>query len=87
VWRTPHLRRETAADVTDAMRALLLGAAGYDVWPIEFVPAEHTRKNTLIRAMKRTPTDTAGTAWDEYQALVAATGGVGLGLATRLRPA
>jgi hypothetical protein len=82
IWRTPHLRRETAADLTDAMRALLVRAAGYDVWSVEFVPAEHTRKNTLIRAMRRGGPDV--TARAEYDALVTATGGVGLGLAARL---
>ncbi|MCB9558885.1 MAG: SAM-dependent methyltransferase [Kofleriaceae bacterium] len=97
VWRSPHLRRETAADVTDAMRAALLRGAGYDVASIEFVPAEHTRKNTLIRAT-RAGAPAAAPAADgegarpaaaaaaraEYEALVAATGGVGLALASRL---
>ena len=51
----PHLRRETAAHITDAMRTLLVRAAGYDVLPIELVPSEHTRKNTLIeRGVLRT---------------------------------
>ncbi|HEY5950512.1 MAG TPA: SAM-dependent methyltransferase, partial [Kofleriaceae bacterium] len=53
VWRAPQLRRETAADVTDAMRVELLRAAGYEVMAMEFVPAEHTRKNTLLRAIRR----------------------------------
>lgn len=88
IWRTPHLRRETAAHVTDAMRALLLRAAGYDVAAIEFIPSEHTRKNTLIRAHRAA--DAAGdpaartAARADYAALVRATGGVGLALATRL---
>jgi len=79
VWRTPHLRRETAADVTDAMRSALLRAAGYDVLAMEFVPAEHTRKNTLIRAL-RTATGPVQAAQAEYQALRDATGGVGIRL-------
>jgi hypothetical protein len=53
IWGAPHLRRETAAHITDAMRTLLVRAAGYEVKAIEFVPAEHTRKNTLIVAASR----------------------------------
>jgi SAM-dependent methyltransferase len=81
IWRAPHLRREIAAHVTDAMRALLLRAAGYRVTALEFVPAEHTAKNTLLRAVRAEP-DPAARA--EYEALVAATGGAGLALAARL---
>jgi len=79
VWQTPHLRRETAADVTDAMRVELLRAAGYDVSAMEFVPAEHTRKNTLIVASRRGAPDPAARA--AYEALRDATGGVGIRLA------
>lgn len=82
IWRTPHLRRETAAHITDAMRTLLLRAAGYEVAAIEFIGSEHTKKNTLIRAMKRGGPDDA--ARREYETLVRATGGVGLGLERRL---
>jgi SAM-dependent methyltransferase len=82
VWRSPHLRREAAAHLTDSMRLLLIRAAGYEASAIEFVPGEHTRKNTLIRAMKRGGQDAAARA--EYEALVTATGGVGLGLDRRL---
>jgi len=81
IWRAPHLRREIAAHVTDAMRALLLRAAGYRVTALEFVPAEHTAKNTLLRAVRAEP-DPGARA--EYDALVAATGGAGLALAARL---
>jgi SAM-dependent methyltransferase len=86
IWSMPHLRRETAADLTDAMRALLLRACGYQVSAIEFVPSEHTRKNTLIKAMAFPPAAAAerARAAADYRALVAATGGVGLGLAARL---
>jgi SAM-dependent methyltransferase len=81
IWRAPHLRREIAAHVTDAMRALLLRAAGYRVTALEFVPAQHTAKNTLLRAVRAEP-DPGARA--EYDALVAATGGAGLALAGRL---
>jgi len=82
IWRAPHLRRETATHITDAMRVLLLRAAGYDVTAMEFIAAEHTKKNTLLRAIRRGPPDPAFRA--EYDALVAATGGRGLSLAARL---
>jgi SAM-dependent methyltransferase len=87
VWSMPHLRRETGADLTDAMRALLLRACGYSVSAIEFVPSEHTRKNTLLKAVARPAgafSAEAHAAHADYRALVAATGGVGLGLAERL---
>ncbi len=80
IWRTPHLRRETAADITDAMRVALLAAAGYDVSAMEFVPAEHTRKNTLIVALHRgAPGSRAA-----YEALRDATGGADIHLARRM---
>ena len=82
--RAPHLRRETAAHLTDAMRVLLLRAAGYDVTAMEFIAAEHTKKNTLLRAIRTGVPDPAARA--EYDALVAATGGRGLTLAQRLSP-
>lgn len=81
IWRAPHLRREIAAHVTDAMRALLLRAAGYRVTALEFIAAAHTQKNTLLRAVRGEP-DPGARA--EYDALVAATGGAGLALAARL---
>ena len=82
VWGAPQLRRETAADITDAMRVELLRAAGYDVTAMEFVPAEHTRKNTLIRAMRRGARDPD--ARTSYEALRDATGGVDIKLARRV---
>jgi 3-dehydroquinate synthase class II len=81
IHSAPHLRRELAAHVTDAMRMLLLRAAGYAVTPMEFIAATHTKKNTLIRAIRAAPDPTARAAYD---ALVAATGGHGLALAPRL---
>ena len=82
IWGAPHLRRETAADITDAMRTLLVRAAGYEVRAMEFVPAEHTRKNTLIRAIRRSAGDADALA--AYEALRDATGGAGIALATHL---
>jgi len=47
------LKDRFAADVTDAVRAQLLGLVGYDVQLVEFVELEHTPKNVLIRAVRR----------------------------------
>lgn len=84
IWSMPHLRREIAAELTDTMRALLLGAAGYDVTALEFVPSPHTRKNTLLRALRRAATDPGDRDRAAHDALVAATGGRALALADRL---
>lgn len=81
VWTAPHLRRETGADITDAMRVQLLRAAGYEAEAMEFVPAEHTRKNTLIRAIRAGTPDANALA--AYHELRDATGGVGITLARR----
>jgi len=81
VWGAPQLRRETAADITDAMRVALLRAAGYEVTAMEFVPAEHTRKNTLIRAIRRGERNPDARA--AYESLRDATGGVDIQLARR----
>lgn len=53
LFRTPNLRRDTAAQATDAMRMLLLRSRGYEVTATEFVPSEHTNKNRLILATRR----------------------------------
>jgi hypothetical protein len=70
---------------------MLLTACGYQVGVMEFVPSEHTRKNTLIKAVRndvsRTPTTLVSpqsTQFDSYLQLVAGTGGVGLRLAQTL---
>ena len=82
LWSTPHLRREAAATITDTMRALLLRAAGYETRVVEFVPSQHTPKNTLIRAMRRGGPDES--AAQQYVALRDATGGAGISLARAL---
>ena len=84
VWASGHLRRTTAATVTDAMRMLLLAASGYWATAIEFVPSEHTPKNTLIRGIRRSGPDPD--KWQEYLALRQATGGCGISLESRIRP-
>ncbi len=53
-----HLGQQ-AEMVTDGLRALLLEAHGYDAQVFEFVALEHTSKNKMILAVRRTgPQDT-----------------------------
>lgn len=47
------LRERFAALATDAARAQLLEAVGYDAKVVEFVDLEHTAKNLLIRAVRK----------------------------------
>jgi hypothetical protein len=54
------LHERFAALATDALRAALLEAHGYATQVIEFIDMEHTRKNVLIRAIRRN-------AWDAAQ--------------------
>lgn len=49
-----HLGEE-AEMLTDALRALLVEAEGYDVQVFEFVSLEHTSKNKLLLAVQRAP--------------------------------
>ncbi|MFV0444532.1 MAG: class I SAM-dependent methyltransferase [Planctomycetaceae bacterium] len=65
------LRERLAADVTDALRACLLEAAGYRTQVLEFIELEHTPKNLLLRAVQRRSDDTGAinTAWRRFQAL------------------
>ena len=51
------LKERMAAIVTDAARAELLTANGYDTQILEFIDMEHTPKNLLIRAVKSSKED------------------------------
>ena len=62
------LERE-AESVTDSLRALLLEGAGYKVKVFEFVSTEHTRKNTLIAAVRSEGKSGREGALREYHAL------------------
>ena len=84
LFQAPHLRREAAATVTDLMRTLLLRAHGYQVTPMEFVPSEHTPKNTLLRAVRRGAPDQD--ALQQYMELRRAVGGAGIKLEALLAP-
>ncbi|HWW77767.1 MAG TPA: SAM-dependent methyltransferase, partial [Pyrinomonadaceae bacterium] len=69
VLRHGHLLEREAESVTDSLRALLLESAGYRVKVFEFVTSEHTRKNTMIAAVRRAGAGRAAEALLEYEAL------------------
>lgn len=48
------LRERWAALTTDAYRACVLELCGYDTQVLEFIDLEHTPKNLLLRAVRRT---------------------------------
>jgi hypothetical protein len=62
------LRTRTADLVTDAARAALLRVAGYRCDVIEFVSPEHTGKNLMLRAERRSSKSLPG-AEEDYAAL------------------
>lgn len=68
------LLRQRQADLfTDACRALLLEAHGYDVRLIEFVSTEHTSKNLMIAAVRSGSVDRNAAA-AQYEQLAAIAG-------------
>jgi SAM-dependent methyltransferase len=69
VLRHGHLLEREAESVTDSLRALLLESAGYRVKVFEFVSTEHTRKNTMIAAVRREGGGRAAEALREFEAL------------------
>ncbi|HWS89223.1 MAG TPA: SAM-dependent methyltransferase [Pyrinomonadaceae bacterium] len=69
VLRHGHLLEREAESVTDSLRALLLEAAGYRVKVFEFVSTEHTRKNTMIAAVRREDAPNREAALAEFRAL------------------
>ncbi len=61
--------------LTDGLRAMLLDACGYDAQVFEFVALEHTAKNKMILAVRRTtPVRTSARAWHDIDALKQAYG-------------
>ena len=67
------LRERFADTLTDALRAALLGGAGYRVDVTEFVESKHTPRNTMLRAVRTGPApERPGST--EYDDLVAAWG-------------
>ena len=68
------LRSRYCDAATDALRAALLELHGYRTEVIEFVSAEHTARNVMIRAQRRDRPDARATAaarlaYDELRAL------------------
>lgn len=68
------LRARLADLVTDSLRSSALEALGYRAEAIEFVAAEHTTKNLMIRAVKRPDRRREQRALREYRALADAWG-------------
>ncbi len=88
IFASPQLRREAGATFTNALRMLLLRGVGYTVTAAEFVPTEHTPKNTLIRAQRAAPDPSAvRVAVAEHAALKASLGGCGIRLEALLASA
>jgi hypothetical protein len=67
------LKQRQADLVTDAARALLLEAHGYDVRVIEFVSTEHSAKNLMLAAVRSAAVD-RHTAAVQYERLAAFAG-------------
>lgn len=69
IQRHGILRERFASLATDSLRALALEIVGYRTQIVEFIDMDHTAKNLLIRAVRRSaPADTAS-AVSEYQNL------------------
>ena len=62
-------RERLASLITDAARAQMLERAGYAVQALEFIALEHTPKNVLLRAVRRSGRDAiAARRREEYEA-------------------
>lgn len=83
IWDSPHLRRHVGAEFTDTMRLLQIRAAGYQASAIEFVPSEHTPKNTLLKGHWCGTPDAAAAA--QFLQVKTAAGGAELTLEKLLR--
>lgn len=51
------VKERMAALITDAVRAEILNAQGYETGILEFIDMEHTPKNLLIRAVRQEHAD------------------------------
>lgn len=60
------LKERFAALTTDAARVQLLDVLGYQTQIMEFIDLEHTPKNLLIRAIKRSLPSDSKSAWEAY---------------------
>ncbi len=66
LFRHGILKERCAALITDAARAELLEAAGYQTQVVEFIDLEHSPKNLLLRAQKKPSPERQKSAWDNY---------------------
>jgi hypothetical protein len=71
VARHAILRERFGDLLTDAVRAALLRRVGYRVEVVQFVSAEYTPRNTMIRAVRSEGAQADPAADAEYDALVA----------------
>ena len=69
VLRHGILLEREAETVTDSLRALLLEGEGYAVKVFEFVSTEHTRKNTMIAAVRGADKVDRGAAETQFRRL------------------
>ncbi|MDQ1629615.1 MAG: hypothetical protein QOI54_3359 [Actinomycetota bacterium] len=72
--RHPILRERFGDTLTDALRAALLRRVGYRAEVVQFVAAEYTPRNTMIKAVRRPGPARTGTDADadaDYDALIA----------------
>jgi hypothetical protein len=82
IFRSPNLRREVAAHMTDALRMLLTRSHGYEVTAKEFVSSAHTPKNRLLYCVRRG--NYLETARQEYDRLKHSLGDFSITLETLL---
>ena len=84
VLRHGIFRERQAEFITDALRILLLEWAGYDTRAFEFISTEHTAKNLMIAAVRRSPPADREAAAARVRDLAACYGVRHQHLATRL---
>jgi len=60
IFQDGILKKRLADILTDTFRALILRIMGYKTDVVEFIAAEHTDKNLMIRAARRLPHGNAG---------------------------
>jgi hypothetical protein len=74
VWRHGILAERSAEIVTDALRALLLEIHGYKAEVFEFIAPEHTSKNLMIAAQRRSRPADPGPLRKQFRELIQAHG-------------
>ena len=87
VQRHGILRERFASLATDSLRALALEVLGYRAQIVEFIDMDHTAKNLLIRAVRRSSARNVDAEIAEYLALRASFGPGPITLENSLGPA